>query len=61
MALEILTFTLGPLDNNSYVIVDPVSQTAALIDPSFDSEDVVQEYCPAGFDSDIHLDHTCAF
>ena len=29
---------LGPLDNNTYLIVDEATREAALVDPSFDSE-----------------------
>jgi hydroxyacylglutathione hydrolase len=42
MAVDIFTFTLGPLENNTYVIVDSVSKTAVIIDPSFNSHEVVQ-------------------
>jgi hydroxyacylglutathione hydrolase len=34
----ILPFTLGPLGNNTYIVADPHSRIAAVIDPSFDSE-----------------------
>jgi hydroxyacylglutathione hydrolase len=37
MPLEIHTFLLGPLQNNSYLIADPETSDAAVIDPSFDS------------------------
>ena len=36
--MPILRYNLGPLDNNTYLIVDEATNEAALVDPSFDSE-----------------------
>jgi glyoxylase-like metal-dependent hydrolase (beta-lactamase superfamily II) len=36
--LEILTFVLGPVQTNAYLIGDPQSGEAAVIDPSWDGE-----------------------
>lgn len=43
MTLSILTFTLGPLENNTYLITDDATGLAAVIDPSFDSVTVAEE------------------
>lgn len=46
MALSVVPLTLGPMDNNTYLLADPVSKQAAVIDPSFDPQpvlDVVRE------------------
>ncbi|HLK59593.1 MAG TPA: MBL fold metallo-hydrolase [Chthonomonadaceae bacterium] len=36
--MPILRYNLGPMDNNTYLIVDEATKDAALVDPSFDSE-----------------------
>ncbi|MCW3096637.1 MAG: Zn-dependent hydrolase, including glyoxylase [Chthonomonadaceae bacterium] len=36
--MEIVHYQLGPMDNNTYLIIDEATRDAALIDPSFDSE-----------------------
>jgi len=33
----LLSFVLGPLENNTYVLADPVSRAAVVIDPSYES------------------------
>jgi hydroxyacylglutathione hydrolase len=43
MKPEIFRYVLGPLENNVYLLVDPESQEAALIDPSFDVEQIQDE------------------
>lgn len=43
MPLEIITFELGEMANNTYLVADPLSGQAAIIDPSFDSEVVLEE------------------
>ena len=42
MTLEIFTFSLGPLDNNTYLLVDTTTSEAVIIDPTFDSQQVLQ-------------------
>ncbi len=42
MALYVTTFILGPLENNTYLLADPDTKKAVLIDPSFDSEQVLE-------------------
>jgi len=41
MSLEIIPFVLGPLENNTYLIIDRATGSAAIIDPAIDSETVV--------------------
>ncbi len=43
MALEIVTFVLGPLDNNTYLLADLDSGEAVVIDPAVGCELVVAE------------------
>ncbi len=40
---EIRTYTLGPLGNNSYLVWDPTTLEAAVIDPSFEPEPIYQD------------------
>ena len=42
MPLEIHAYTLGPLDNNTYLLVDTGTQLAAIVDPAFDSLTLVE-------------------
>ncbi len=42
MTLEILTFELGPLSNNTYLLIDQNSSSAAVIDPAFGSSSIVK-------------------
>lgn len=41
MPLSILTLSLGPMDNNTYLVADADTRQAAVIDPSFDSQAVL--------------------
>lgn len=43
MSLAVLTFTLGPLQTNSYLIADEETGQAVLIDPTFESRVILQE------------------
>lgn len=49
MPLEIKTFVLGPIENNTYLLFDPTSKDALIIDPSFDIDAVT------GFMQDFDL------
>lgn len=42
MTLEILIFSLGPLDNNTYLLVDHATNEAVIIDPTFDSHRIAE-------------------
>jgi len=44
--MKIETFRVGPMDNGVYLVIDETTQHAALVDPSFESEpilDVIRE------------------
>lgn len=43
MALKILSLQLGPMENNTYLIADEQAGKAVVIDPSFESEAVLDE------------------
>src|SRR5512133_422033 len=66
MTLEIHTFTLGPLANNSYVVVEPGSGLAVVVDPTFDSRFIIKAANEAGWHltqlwlTHAHFDHTAA-
>lgn len=61
--MPIQRFKLGPLDNNSYLIVDADTGEAALVDPSFGSERLLPEIKAAGYtikyllNTHTHVDH----
>lgn len=63
MALEILTFELGPMQNNTYLLADTVTGSAVVVDPSFDSEIVLGEAQKRGWTiqgiwlTHAHFDH----
>jgi len=64
MTIEIHTFALGPLANNTYVIVEPGTGYAAVIDPTFDSRHIVKAATESGWKitqiwlTHAHFDHT---
>lgn len=41
--LEIVTFTLGPVQTNAYLIADPATGDSAVIDPAWDGELILDE------------------
>lgn len=63
MMPSFLTFTLGPLGNNTYVVVDLDSHQAAVVDPSFGSKAVLEEIQHQGWQlnaillTHAHYDH----
>ncbi len=64
MTLEIHKFTLGPLANNTYVVVEPGSGQAVVVDPTFDSRHIIKAANEAGWNitqiwlTHAHFDHT---
>ena len=40
---EVVTFTLGPVQTNAYLLADPITREAAVIDPSWDGHIILQE------------------
>lgn len=62
MALTVLSYKIGPLDNNTYVVFDNKSGEAAIIDPSFESRSIWNQRNPAWVFTMVlnthgHLDH----
>lgn len=63
MALEIVTFELGPMQNNTYLLADTETGAAVVVDPSFDSEVVLDEVQKRGWElkgiwlTHAHFDH----
>lgn len=63
MSLEIISFTLGPLENNTYLVGDPASGAAIIVDPAFGSQTVVREAASRGWTlqaiwlTHAHFDH----
>lgn len=63
MTLIISSFILGELENNSFLIADDATHLAAVIDPSFESERLLQEAARAGWKitaillTHAHFDH----
>lgn len=61
--MSILHFMLGPMENNTYLIVDDATGEAALVDPSFDSEAIWPEITAQGrtlryiLNTHAHYDH----
>ncbi len=63
MSTTCIPFVLGPLENNTYLIVDSETNEAAIIDPSFESEIVLSEIKQQGWRltqvwlTHAHFDH----
>jgi hydroxyacylglutathione hydrolase len=64
MSLLVKTFVLGPLENNTYLLADPIRQESVLIDPSFGAEKILPEIETMGLNltsiwlTHAHFDHT---
>ena len=43
MTLEILTYRLGPLDNNTYLLVDSQTRECVIVDPTFESHLIAEK------------------
>ena len=63
MPLEIITLQLGPMDNNSYLAADPLTGEAVAIDPSFESQVILETIDQHGWElvavwlTHAHFDH----
>ena len=61
--MPILQYQLGPMGNNTYVIFDPATRDAAIVDPSFDSEALLPQILEEGYtlrfllNTHAHFDH----
>lgn len=63
MALELHTFTIGPLQNNVYVLVDSTTQQAVVVDPTLQAQTLIQKIQQNGWEvtqiwiTHGHFDH----
>ncbi len=61
--LEIITFTLGPASTNAYLVADPNTKEAVVIDPSWDGHIILGEAQKRGWRighmwyTHAHFDH----
>ncbi len=61
--LEIVSFTLGPVQTNAYLIADPETKEAAVIDPAWDGQIILAEANKRGWRighlwyTHAHFDH----
>ncbi|GAB4457509.1 MAG: MBL fold metallo-hydrolase [Anaerolineales bacterium] len=61
--LEIVSFTLGPAQTNAYLIADPDTREAAVIDPAWDGDVILKEAQKRGWRighlwyTHAHFDH----
>ena len=59
----IFTLTLGPLANNTYILADPQTRRAVVIDPSFEPELILEKAAQEGLQIEAvwlthaHFDH----
>lgn len=64
MAIKIISYILGPIENNSFLIVDVPSKKAAIVDPSFGSKQILFEAKKNNYEisqiwcTHAHFDHT---
>ncbi|MHB8134267.1 MAG: MBL fold metallo-hydrolase [Anaerolineaceae bacterium] len=63
MSLSITVFTIGPIENNSFLLIDKQQKIAAIIDPSFGSKQI-SDFCEKNhfqitniFCTHAHFDH----
>lgn len=63
MTIQIETITLGPLENNTIVLLDEASKTAAVVDPSYGADAILEPITKQGFTLSLillthaHFDH----
>lgn len=58
MTISCTTLVLGPLENNTYLIADQETGQAVVVDPSFESEQVLEEALQHGWTlSQVWLTH----
>jgi len=61
--VDIITLVLGPLENNTYLLIDPDTKNAAVVDPSFGHQEVLDEVARLGVTikaiwlTHAHFDH----
>lgn len=49
MKLIVVTLALGPLQNNVYILADQETKSAVVIDPSFNSQQIIKEVTTRGW------------
>ena len=58
MSITCISFVLGPLENNTYLVIDSETGEAVIVDPSFDSQVVLEEIHQHGWRlSQVWLTH----
>ena len=63
MAIKLESFILGPIENNTYLLTDTETSSAALVDPSVPSREVLESIRKAGLQltfiliTHAHFDH----
>ena len=59
--MKVLSFTVGPLDNNTYLVSDERSGDAVVVDPGYDSRFILDEagglHIVAVLNTHTHFDH----
>lgn len=63
IGMEVMRWNLGPLDNNTYLLLDEATGEAAIVDPTFDSRPIWDKASQEGWritlvlNTHAHLDH----
>jgi len=63
MTLKVETFILGPIENNTYLLTDPDTRKAAIVDPSIPSREILESIRGNGLSlthiliTHAHFDH----
>jgi hydroxyacylglutathione hydrolase len=61
--MEIITLVLGPVETNTYIVADPVSREAVVIDPAWEGETIARQASQRGWTirqlwlTHAHFDH----
>jgi hydroxyacylglutathione hydrolase len=61
--MEIVTLVLGPVETNTYIVADPTSREAVVIDPAWEGEQIVRRASQRGWTirqlwlTHAHFDH----
>lgn len=61
--MQVIRYNLGPLDNNTYVLIDDDSGDAAIVDPTFNSRSIWNRFGLTGLtlryvlNTHAHIDH----
>ena len=61
--MEIITLVLGPVETNTYIVADPASREAVVIDPAWEGEQIARRASQHGWTirqiwlTHAHFDH----